>query len=590
MKQKKWTRFLALTLSVIMTLSIAGCRNNKEENEKQESQQSEQQSEQQSAESEGEKVTSSEPITTEPVTISILTQRHSTATNDASDLWFFKYMEYWFEQQGYDVTIEVTQTTETAQQKSLMLGTDSLVDVVWGIALGTDEAVLYGAEQGAILDWTPYINEETMPNVYAKLEENQIAKLAGICIDGGIYGLPFFTTSTYGSGTFGTTERMYINQKWLDECNLEVPTDVEGFIDMLRAFKENITLESGDEVIPLISNAGFLEKYVWLGLGYYGTSVQYGSGIAIKDEQVHLPAYTEDYRTFIEFMNTLYTEGLISPDHFTMDGTTARGLMQSGVCGVLADWTLTYCSEPFSDWVCAEPICFGDNDEIYVSTSSNYTSNTIWASADTKYPEIVAMLVDFVYSEEGSMIYCYGPKEGEDPLNMLDGWYYDEKGAITTKMVEEGIYDEMITYCRQYVYPYDYVGVRPVITNYGYGQTWTFKDAVTGEDVNTIVTEDITHEDNNGHWRLITQEMWNPHITTVGLPTVYLDEETALRATELKTVIEKHIKAESAKFITGTRPLDEVDDYYKELEQLGVQEYIEIYQAAYSNYIEAIFN
>lgn len=586
MKQKKWIRFWALALSLILALSVTGCQQNKEENQLQTDQQSK---EQKSADSESGKEESSELITTEPITISILTQRHSTATNDASELWFFKYMEYWFSQQGYDVTIKVSQTTEAAQQLSLMLGTDSLVDVVWGIGLSTANAVLYGAEQGAILDWTPYINEETMPNVYAALEENLNAKLESICIDGGVYGLPNFKTLTYGASTFGTSERMYINQKWLDECNLELPTDPEGFIDMLRAFKENITLENGDEVIPLVSNSSFLENYIWVGLGYYGGYSQYGTDMSIKDEQVCLPAYTEDYRTFIEFMNILYTEGLISPDHFVMDGTTARGLMKSGVCGALADWVLAYCSEPYEDWVCAEPIYFGDNDEIYVTNYSSYIPNTIWASADTKYPEIVAMLVDFVYSEEGSMLYLFGPKEGEDPLNMLDGWYYAEDGTMTTKMVEDGVWNDMTSYCRQYIYPHDDVGVRPAVVAKGCGQTYSFTDAVTGENVDTIVTENITHDTNDGHWRLITMEKWNKHATTVSLPRVYLTEEVSLRTTELGTVIKDHIKSESAKFITGIRPLDEIDDYFKELEQLGVQEYIEIYQDAYSSYMDSIF-
>ena len=47
-----------------------------------------------------------EPITTDPITISILTTRHTTATNDANELWYFKYLEWWMAQQGYDVTIE----------------------------------------------------------------------------------------------------------------------------------------------------------------------------------------------------------------------------------------------------------------------------------------------------------------------------------------------------------------------------------------------------------------------------------------------------------------------------------------------------
>ena len=49
------------------------------------------------------------------------------------------------------------------------------------------------------------------------------------------------------------------------------------------------------------------------------------------------------------------------------------------------------------------------------------------------------------------------------------------------------------------------------------------------------------------------------------------------------------INAESAKFITGTRPLDEIEKFQEELKGLGVEEYVEIYRNAYSSYMDSIF-
>lgn len=47
--------------------------------------------------------------------------------------------------------------------------------------------------------------------------------------------------------------------------------------------------------------------------------------------------------------------------------------------------------------------------------------------------------------------------------------------------------------------------------------------------------------------------------------------------------------AETAKFIVGERPLEEVDNFWKELETMGVEEYIEIYREAYAPYLESVF-
>ena len=90
---------------------------------------------------------------------------------------------------------------------------------------------------------------------------------------------------------------------------------------------------------------------------------QYGETLAIKNGQLCFPAATEDYRTFIELMNTMYTEGLISQDYFTMDTTTARALMKNGVCGAMADYGLGS-TEDFSRMVSGVPIGINGNDVV----------------------------------------------------------------------------------------------------------------------------------------------------------------------------------------------------------------------------------
>jgi len=39
-----------------------------------------------------------------------------------------------------------------------------------------------------------------------------------------------------------------------------------------------------------------------------------------------------------------------------------------------------------------------------------------------------------------------------------------------------------------------------------------------------------------------------------------------------------------AKFITGVEPLDNWDDYVKTIEAMGIDEYVEVYQAAYDRW------
>ena len=599
--KKNVKHFLAVLLAGTMVAGcLAGCGNSEPKTES--SKECTPEASGSSAQAEGTVDSSSKeeqkaPITTDPITISILTTRHGNATNEANDVWIFRYLEYWLNQQGYNVTIDVQQSMEAGDQLAIMLGTDSLPDLIWGPSLSTSNAVIYGAEEGMLLDWTPYLNEETMPNLMALFEEEPDALAASTCIDGAVYSLPYMGERTYGETKlcFSMNYRVYIDSTWMEECNVDMPATMDEFLDMLRAFK-NKKLEGGEEVIPLVSVSNFLEKMIWIQLGHYGNEGSaYGTTFTIKDGEVVYPAFTEDYRTFIEIMNTCYTEGLISQDFFTMDSTTARGLMTSGVCGVACDWTLNNVKD-FQNYVALEPFAIGDN-EVVMSLDSLYRTGALWANADTEYPEVLALMLDYLYSPEGSMYHWYGPMEGQDPLGMLDGWFLDEEGNITTKLVEDGTYESMGLYAKQYVYPYMYVGntkgagplARALAGAEQNATEYTVTDVVTGKTLTGEKRRDYSHDTADEHWRLISMATQEDHMTAIRLPGVYMTEEDSTRAAELSKVISDYVKAESAKFITGTRPISEIDAFWEELKKLDIEEYIALYKEAYSSYMEQKF-
>ena len=524
----------------------------------------------------------------EPVTLTILTTRHPEYTTEANELWFFKYMEWWYAQKGYDVTIEVQQTTEAGTQASLLLNTNALPDIMWSIPLSSTNTVTYAVEDTMVLDWTPYLTEELMPNLLKQFEANPSMKAAHIAPDGGIYGIPYITPYPY-STVIGMANRVYVRQSWLDAVGKEVPTTQEEFLDVLRAFK-NYKMPDGSKTYPILSDVDFLEKYLWLCLGYYGTeSAKFGTSFMIKDEQVQLPCYTEDYREFIEIMHTLYAEGILSRDHFSMTGGQITGLINSGNGGMHAWYTLQYVQEDYEDQVMLGPIPMGDNDDVYVSRLSDFTANEIWVSSKTKYPALVALMIDYLFSEEGSWLYQFGPKKGEDPLNIVDGWYYNDKGLITNDLVENGTYDAFELWARDYIRPHDYAGLRvdPITT--GTGEIITYTDAVTGKDLKFVHDREMTRSSNDEWWRLESIDKWADYATAIRLPKEYLSSEDASLASDYASAIHAYVTNESTKFITGERPISELDQYFADLEALGVEEYIEIYKNTYANFMAETF-
>ena len=546
----------------------------------------------------------SHPVTTEPITISILTARHDSATLNASDTWFMKWLPKWLhDTYGYNVTLDVQHTMEKEQQISLMLGTDTLPDIIWGIPLTTSQAVVYGDGEGMILDWTKYLNKTYMPNASKMMYDPQYADIlaASTAPSGAIYGMPHIGSKSYGTAATSlganSQDRMFFYLPWLEENGLKMPTNMEEFYAVCEAYKGKKTAD-GQDVIPAIGQTGYLEKAFWTMLGYYGGPLStYGSEFAIKNGEVHLPAYTEDYATLMEIMNHMYTNGYISPDHVTMDKNTVSGLTKAGVAGIVSAGSMSALND-FQNWDCMPWFPIEEGYDLHISAGSAPTGMQTWASADTEYPEVVALILDYLYTAEGAALYTYGPKEGQDTLGMLDGWIRDKNGALSTKMVTDGVYDNFAEYCYQYVYPFQTVAKATVLLDYAEGlalidgeplKEFKVLDTVTGNYISSVQKKVYNHEAAQGHWFLCNAAVSEPYITFVNLPNVYLSEDDALYAAELKTVLETHIVSESAKFITGLRPLSDIPKFQEELKTMGVEDYIAIYREAYSAYMEGIF-
>lgn len=536
-------------------------------------------------------------VAEEKVTVSLLTTRNSTATNDIEDVWFFKYLA-----QKMNVDFELEQTLETDQRISLMFASDSVPDLVWGIRLSNNDVMVYGMQEGMLLNWKDLITPELMPNTYQAMQDYPDAFTASTAPDGNIYTLPMITGSSYyaNTGSFSAAIRMYINKDWMDACGItELPTTLDEYLEVLRTFKEKDPMGLGENNIPLIGNQEKDKTFVWNALGFHGTATQaYGTAFDLKDNQLVLPCYTEEAKEFITFYNTLYNEGLISPDYFTLDQTAARGLMASGVCGVLGDSTLAAIGDAWSSWIALSPLTSDVNDVAVAAFNPGYSVGQLYASAYTEHPEVLARIVDYMYSDEGALYYNYGPMKGtEETLGVVDGWYYDENNRITTDKVVNGEFTDISEYAYQYIKSYSsapgrfdhYSQTAAAMAGIEFpGKEMTIVDKLTGAEIPSLIMDVYTDDNNDGHWRITQSEAMIDHLTAVRLPDVYLTAEQNQRVADLSTVINDYVTAESAKFIVGTRPLSELDAYFEELKSLGIEEYIAIYQEAYAPFLETL--
>ncbi len=544
------------------------------------------------------------------VELNIFCSLASNSGVDANNLWWWRYAEYRLAQKGINVKLNVTGAVgeEATTGKALRLGSGNLPDIMWGFTMSGPEIVLYGDGDGVMLDFTPYLNETDMPNAYKCSQTNGAdAFAASLSPKGKIYGMPYVVDRTLGwlAGSSPNFNCTWINTTILEQLGYEMPTTKDELLTVLRAAKEYET-ESGKEMIPaLASDGGFLNMLVFAYLGFYGTDQAYGIQPGIKDGAITLPVFTEEYREYLEFFHTLYEEGLISTEYFTMDGETQKALAKEGNFLIYASILneISDVPEVFKQYTALAPVTFDEGVAPVASVTVPYTCNSVWASAKTEHPEEVAALLDLLYDDEAMMCYFYGPVLN-DPLGLVEAWQINEAGndLVHAQVGAEKQYSTLnerqfaviapcglVGDCSTYTY-YAKNVVAGLDFNLAYDE---YNDCITGKKVTLTNKSGYKEKYDNSvdaYYRLNRYYAWINNLTTVRISMLYCTAEESERIIDIQSVLDSYIRENFAKFVTGGRSLDEFDAYQEELKQLGIEELLDIYQRGYEPYIDSVFN
>jgi hypothetical protein len=78
-----------------------------------------------------------------------------------------------------------------------------------------------------------------------------------------------------------------------------------------------------------------------------------------------------------------------------------------------------------------------------------------------------------------------------------------------------------------------------------------------------------------------TFENLSPHCVTEFPFVVYWDVATSRRLTDLSSVLNDYAEVQFAQFVTGARPLSDMNNYFAELDRMGYQEYLKYFTDYY---------
>lgn len=530
-------------------------------------------------------------------TLRIWIRREPTA-GPYEDSWVYKYMT-----QAMNLNLEITEVpgSSMSQQLALAFASDELPDVMIGFQGYFNAARLtqHGAIDDQLVDISPYITEELMPNLNRVYTEYPNYRQAVTNSEGAIYGLGLIMAENYNT----TPMTQWINYDLLERAGLKEPQTLDEFLDAMRAIKaldpDIVPIGSGYDIR---NGIGIL---ILNALGYLTTDPN-GLSPAIRNGEVVIPAAdSEAFGEFLKVLKTCYDEGLISKDYFTITNEQIGALVAEGKTAFLGGgaWPYQYSSTADEDWWGLSPL------------TSDYNSTKQWPKASdavtcggfvitSSCPEelipLACRLADLGYLKHNYNIFNKGPLIGmeDDYMYGLGGWYYNES------MVHQFV--DMQNNPDKWGNLADYLDDKVRLwapACWGYFEYDGSEDEI-GYYVNNIYP-DITDVDDPSIFRgyepngealnnvdyftmSATLEVY-PFITFDTFPNnVFLSEELSEEVADLKTVVNTYVRNEIGKFVTGARALTEAElsSYFKEVGAAGATRLLEIYTEYYNNLSE----
>lgn len=400
------------------------------------------------------------PIVTEPVTISVVKERHMLDTTKSyNEKPAFKDFEA-----ETGVTLEFVELAAgtSGEQVPLLLAGGNMPNVFWGL-LSDTQILQNESSLVALEDLIPTY----APNCLATYESltsvdwRQIATTPS----GHIYGMLGRYESLFENTGDGI---QIINKAWLDAVGKDIPTTLEEYKDVLKAFKDGDPNGNGDttDEIPYCFSedmwcASLTNDMGQFGVGHGGATGNASSTMyTIIDGKVEGAVNNDAYREFLEFYHELYAEGLIDQEGFSQNTEVFSNKIKNNQVGTYYSWTaLEYLSDEQSkDWVVL-PTIKAHEDTVPVANGevdrSTVQKNKWVITTTCDHPEAALRVWDYLARDAESKLTVALGEKGVlwDEYEDGSGYYF----MVPTDTTPEFTFEHM-------KYTYGTVNDHPLLT------------------------------------------------------------------------------------------------------------------------------
>ncbi|WP_461822277.1 extracellular solute-binding protein [Blautia stercoris] len=449
-----------------------------------------------------------------------------------------------------------------------MANTKNMTDFIFSAGFSDNDLLKY-AKQGVIIPLEEYI-DAYMPNLQAVFEKYPEYRTMCTDTEGHIWALPWIEQLGNEKTAIQTIGNMsFINKKWLDFLNLEVPTTVDEFEQVLIAFRDHaseIQAEFGIDgsIIPMscIVNDGDQDPSLIInGFGEgYGDADKARHIAVTNDKEVICSATQDGYKEGIEWLHKLYEEGLIDTESFTQEWSTYVAKGKSGRYGVCFSWDVANIDN-LEDWV-PLPALTADTRNITPqngSFTSGFDRGRCVVTAVAENPALVCAWLDQMYDPFQSPQNNWGTYGEDDDFDIFEL----SKNAEGGEMLKHApLGDASPVEVREA----ESVGGPLAVLNDYY-------------DVYVTCPDDAQYRLD---W---IKEYYTPDMNLDYVyPNVFMNQEDTKKLSDLQTDIEKLINANKSDWIMNGFTDDDWNQYLSELDGYGLEEYLQIFQKYLDDY------
>ena len=494
------------------------------------------------------------PIVEEPIELDIFAGKSATTADDWNDVLLLNEYK---EMSNVDITWNQVPADGLDEKRNLALASGDLPDAFYAANISIADLQKYG-DQGTFIPLNDMIDEYA-PNISKVLDDNPDIRKGLTFPDGNIYSIPTVYSPDFSSLLIGA--KGWVNGDWLEQLDMDNPETTEEFYEYLKAVKETDLNGNGEQdEIPLSSVAEMSRIIHWIS-GAFGVQNRGQLHTMIdsdpETDDIRFYPIDDQYKEMLKYLHKLYDEGLIEESIYSLEVDQHLANAADDRYGAVQFYNPIelYGEEVGSQFIPGNALEGPDGSKMYTGITSPLRGlGEFVITNENENPEATLRWIDYFWGDEGSKMFFMGIEdvtyeETEDGPELLEEITDNPDGLTLTQALAEYIINPG--------------GNHPV-----------------------MVTDEYFTGSENAPEDKEAAELLEPYLIDEIWPNFTYEAEENDEISILEADLEKYITEMQAAFITGETEFSEWDDYIETVEKMGLDDYMEIQQAAYDRYNE----